>query len=60
MADVPCLDHLWDGQKAFQMMGKLGGTSGKYQETCLFACFWDPYGSLAMLGLPIGAFAGLS
>ena len=36
------------------MMGKLGGTSGKYQETCLFAFFWDPYGSLAMLGLSIG------
>ena len=43
-----------------QMMGKLGGTSGKYQETCLFACFWDPYNSLAMLGLPIEAFVGLS
>ena len=24
-----------------------------------FACFWDPYGSLAMLGSPIGAFVGL-
>ena len=42
-----------------QMMGKLGGTSGKYQETCLFACFWGPCGSLAMIGLPMGAFVGL-
>ena len=42
------------------MMGKLGGTSGKYQETCLFACFWDPYRSLAILGLSIGTFVGLS
>ena len=42
------------------MMGKLGGTSGKYQETCLFPCFWDSYGSLAMLGLPIEAFEALS
>ena len=40
------------------MMGKLGGTSEKYQEACLFACFWDPYGTLAMLGLSIGAFVG--
>ena len=46
-------------RRTVQMLGKLGGTSGKYQETCLFACFWDPYGSLAMLGLPIGAFVGL-
>ena len=37
-----------------QTMGKLGGTSGKYQEACLFACFWDPYGSVSILGLPIG------
>ena len=43
-----------------QMMGKLDGTSRKYQETCLFACVWNPYGSLAVLGLPIGAFVGLS
>ena len=43
-----------------QTMGKLGGTSGKFQEACLIACFWDPYGSLAMLGLPIGVFVGLS
>ena len=41
------------------MMGRLNGTGGKYQESCPFACFWDPYGSLAMLGLPIGAFVGL-
>ena len=41
------------------MMGKLGGISGKYQETCQFACFWDSYGSLAMLGLPKGVFVGL-
>ena len=47
-------------RRTVQRMGKLGGTSGKYQETCLFACFWDPYGSLAILGLPIGAFVGLS
>ena len=59
MADVPCLDHLWDGQKNCPEVGKLGGTSGKYQETCLFACIWDPYGSLAVLGLPIGALVGL-
>ena len=47
-------------RRTVQIMGKLGGTSGMYQEACLFACFWDPYGSLAMLGLPIGVFAGLS
>ena len=46
--------------EGLQMLGKSGGTSGKYQETCLFACFWDPYGSLAMLGLSIGVFVGLS
>ena len=46
--------------RTFQTMGKLGGTSGKYQEKRLFACFWDPYGSLAMLGLPIGEFVRLS
>ena len=49
-------------RRSVQTLGKLGGTNGKYQETCLFACsacFWEPYGSLAMLGLPIGAFAGL-
>ena len=45
-------------RRMFQMMGKLGGTNEKYQETCLFACFWDFYGSLAILGLPIGAFVG--
>ena len=46
-------------RRTLQIMGILGGTRGKYQETCLFACFWDPCGSLAMLGLPIGVFAGL-
>ena len=40
-------------RRTFQTLGKLGGTSGKYQDTCLFACFWNPYGSLAMLGLPL-------
>ena len=38
------------------MMGRLNGISGKYQESYPFACFWDPYDSLAMLGLHIGAF----
>ena len=42
-----------------QMMGKLGGTSGKYQETCIFTCFWDPYDILPMLGLPMRMFVGL-
>ena len=37
-------------RRTVQILGKFGGTCGKYQETCLFACFWDPYGSLAMLG----------
>ena len=57
-----CYDLITYGMvgRTVQMMDKLGGTSGKYQDTCLFACFWDPYGSLAMLGLPIGAFVGLS
>ena len=35
--------------RTVQMMGRVGGTEGKYQEACLFACFWDQYGSLAML-----------
>ena len=46
-------------RRTFQTLGKFGGTSGEYEETCLFACFWDPYGSLAMLWLPIGVFVGL-
>ena len=31
-------------------ISKLYGACEKYQETCPFACLWDPYGSLAMLG----------
>ena len=48
MVDVPCLDYLWDGQKDCQE--DIISTCGKYQETCPFACFWDSYGSLAMIG----------
>ena len=59
MVDVPCLDYLWYGWKDCPD-GRLGSTSGKYQETCPFACFWDLYGSLEMLGSPIGEFVGLS
>ena len=56
------MSHAWITygmvRRTVEMLDKLG-TSGKYQETCLFACFWDPYGSLAMIGLPIGVFVGL-
>ena len=60
MADVPYLNHLWDGQKECPGDGLIGWQKWMDQDTCLFVCFWDPYGSLAMLGLPIGVFVGLS
>ena len=47
-------------RRIVQMMGRPNGTSGKYQESYPFACYWDPYGSLAMHGPPIGVFVGLS
>ena len=31
MADVPCLDYLWDGQKDCPDDGRLGGTRRKNQ-----------------------------
>ena len=47
-------------RRTVQMMADWVVQVGKTKETCLFACFWDPYGSLAMLGPPIGAFVQLS
>ena len=40
-----CHDWITYGmfRRIVQTLGKLGGTSGEYQETCLFACFWDPF-----------------
>ena len=50
MVDVPHFNHLWDGQKDCPGDNQsIYGACEKYQETCLFACLWDPYGSLAML-----------
>ena len=46
-------------RRTVPMMGRLNGTGGKYQESCPFSCFWDSYGSIAKLGLPIGVFVGL-
>ena len=32
MVDVPCLDHLWDGQKDSLDVGQVGASMKKHQE----------------------------
>ena len=59
MADVACMDHLWDSQKNCTEDGSLDGSSKKHQETCTIACFWGSHGSLTVLGSPVGPFVGL-
>ena len=36
MVDVPCLDHLWDGQKVCLDVGQVGASMKKHQEKLLF------------------------
>ena len=45
-------------RRTVQMLGGLGVSSKKQQETHPIACFWGSHGSLTMLGLPIGRFIG--
>ena len=57
MVDVPCLDHLWNGQKQHQNNEKDIWWIGS--SIACIACLYKPHDSLTTLGSPIGALVGL-
>ena len=42
MADVQSWIAYGTVRRTVQMMARLNGISGKYQESCPFVCFWNP------------------
>ena len=57
MADVPRLDHLWDGQKQHHNNEKV--IWWIVSSIACIACLYKPHDSLTTLGSPIGALVGL-
>ena len=61
MADVPRLDHLWDGLKDHHNNEKDHMVhERKNYKHAKMACFYKPHDSLATLGMLIGASMRLS
>ena len=57
MADVPHLDHQWNGQKQHHNNEKVIWWIGS--SIACIACLYKPHDSLTTIGSPIGAFVGL-
>ena len=57
MVEVPCLDHLWDGQKDQHNNEEVIWLIGS--GIACIACLYKPHDSLTTIGSPIGALVGL-
>ena len=56
MVEVPCLHHLWDGQKDHHNNEKVIWCIGS--SIACISCFYKAYDSLTTLGLPIRELVG--